>query len=69
MNNAKIFTVLMVISETDNENFLERALKSITIDQTFLANEYVIIRNGHLSAKKENANRYIYAIFKSKIYR
>ena len=53
MDNAKIFTVLMVVSETDNENFLERALKSITIDQTFLANEYVIIRNGHLSSKKK----------------
>ena len=35
-DNTQSFSVLMTISESDNESYLKEALKSITIDQTII---------------------------------
>tara|TARA_X000000950_G_C13880238_1_gene646583 strand:- start:1585 stop:2397 length:813 start_codon:yes stop_codon:yes gene_type:complete len=42
----------MVISESDNVNYLYDALKSISIDQELQPNEYIIVRNGFLKKKQ-----------------
>ena len=46
------FSILMVISESDNVNYLYDALKSISIDQELQPNEYIIVRNGFLKKKQ-----------------
>ena len=46
------FSILMVISESDNVNYLFDALKSISTDQELQPNEYIIVRNGSLKKKQ-----------------
>ena len=42
------FSILMVISETDNVDYLYDALNSVTIDQKLKADEFILIKNGKL---------------------
>ena len=46
------FSILMVISESDNVNYLFDALKSISTDQELQPNQYIIVRNGSLKKKQ-----------------
>lgn len=52
MTSTFEFSVLMVISQSDNSNYLDDAIKSISTDQELQPNEYIIVRNGLLSRKQ-----------------
>lgn len=54
MNTKKIlFSVLMSVYKKDNDSYFEAALKSISIDQTLLPNQIVLVVDGPINIEKE----------------